>query len=180
MEHDLIGISNTLLPYVLLFLMGVSELSDIFDGFLARRYNQVTDLGKIFDPMADSISRISVFLTFTLAPVNLHMLLVFVFLYRDSVVSTLRTICALRGFALAARTSGKVKAVIQAVTAFFITILMIPHSLGYLSTQDLHLWSTIAVFIAGVYTVYSGFDYIYANRQHVKKVLTLPPLKKQA
>jgi CDP-diacylglycerol--glycerol-3-phosphate 3-phosphatidyltransferase len=177
MEYPYLGISPVVLPYVLLFLLSVSELSDICDGFLARRYNQVTDLGKILDPMADSISRISVFLTFTLEPVRLHMLLIFVFIYRDSVVSTLRTICALRGFALAARTSGKIKAVIQAVAALLVILLMIPHSLGYMTTEALHFWATIAVSIAAAYTVYSCIDYIYANRQHVKKVLTLPPLK---
>ncbi len=166
-----------LLPYVLLCLLAVSELSDFCDGFFARRYNQVTDLGKILDPMADSISRISVFLTFTLDPVKLHMLLVFVFLYRDSVVSTLRTICALRGFALAARTSGKIKAVIQGIAAFIVLLLMIPQSLGYISTAELHFWATIAVGVAGIYTLYSGFDYIHANRQYIKIILTQSPKK---
>jgi len=105
--HAKLGISNVVLPYVLLFLLGVSELSDAFDGFLARKFHQVTDLGKLLDPMADSIYRISVFLTFTQPPVNLPLLIVFIFLYRDSVISTLRTICALRGFALAAARRGK-------------------------------------------------------------------------
>ena len=62
LEHDLIGVSMIVLPYILLFLLGVSELSDAFDGYVARRMHQVTDLGKILDPMADSIYRISVFL----------------------------------------------------------------------------------------------------------------------
>lgn len=172
--HADMGISNVVLPYVLLFLLGVSELSDAFDGFLARKYNQVTDLGKILDPMADSISRISVFLTFTLDPVHLPMLLIFVFIYRDSVISTLRTICALKGFALAARPSGKIKAVIQAISAFLILILMIPHSLGALSTDHLRQISTLIVTCAAAYTVYSGIDYLHANRLYVKKILTLP------
>ena len=60
LQHEALGISRIYLPYVLLFLLGVNELSDALDGFLARKYNQVTDLGKILDPMADSISRISV------------------------------------------------------------------------------------------------------------------------
>ncbi len=100
------------------------------------------------------------------------MLLIFVFLYRDSVVSTLRTICALRGFALAARLSGKIKAVIQAVAAFIIILLMIPHSLDYITTATLHSISTWVVGIAALYTLYSGFDYIYANRLYIKKLLT--------
>ena len=171
-EHEMLEISPIVLPYILLFLFGVSELSDAFDGYLARKYNQVTDFGKIFDPMADSIYRISVFLTFTQQPVNLHLLLVFVFIYRDSVVSTIRTICALKGFALAARPSGKIKAVIQAIAALSVLIMMIPHSLGYMSNQSLHFWSTIAVGIAAIYSVYSGIEYIIANRNFIRKLLT--------
>lgn len=170
-KYEALNISATTLPYILLLLMGLSELSDLCDGFLARRYNQVTDLGKILDPMADSISRISIFLTFTLAPVKLPMLLIFVFLYRDSVINTLRTICALRGFALAARASGKMKAVVQAIAAFTTVLLMIPHSLGYLSNSDLHNWATLAIFLAALYTLYSGFDYICAHWKYLKESL---------
>lgn len=172
LEHDLLGISLVALPYVLLFLLGVSELSDAFDGYLARKFHQVTDLGKILDPMADSIYRISVFLTFTQPPVNLPLLIVFIFLYRDSVISTLRTICALRGFALAARSSGKIKAVIQAGGAFVILILMIPYSMGYLSYAWLRGISITAVTIAALYALYSGVEYIWANRPYVLRLLT--------
>lgn len=173
LEHDALGISNILLPYILLALLGISELSDAFDGYLARRYNQVTDLGKILDPMADSIARISVFLTFTLEPVKLPMILIFIFLYRDSVVSTLRTICALKGFALAARLSGKIKAVVQAIAAFIVLVLMIPHSLGLLSTESLHQIGTTVVSLAAIYTVFSGIDYIYSNWSYIAKLLWL-------
>lgn len=172
LEHEFLGISIVVLPYVLLFLLGVSELSDAFDGFLARKMHQVTDLGKILDPMADSIYRISVFLSFTQPPINLPLLIVFVFLYRDSVISALRTICALRGFALAARSSGKVKAVIQAGCAFLILILMIPFSLGYLTYAVLRTISITAVSIAAAYSLLSGVEYIWANRMYVIKLLT--------
>ncbi len=171
LQPDALGITSLYLPYVLLFLLGVNELSDAFDGFLARKFNQVTDLGKILDPMADSISRISVFLTFTQPPVNVPLVLVFIFLYRDSVISTLRTICALRGFALAARPSGKIKAVFQGITAFFITLLLIPHSRGLLSDEALFELSTIAVFLSAAYALYSGVEYVYANRRHIQRIL---------
>jgi CDP-diacylglycerol---glycerol-3-phosphate 3-phosphatidyltransferase len=171
LERQALGISAVVLPYVLLALLAISELSDILDGFLARRYDQVTDLGKILDPMADSIYRISIFLTFTLPPVNLSMLLVFVFIYRDSVIGTLRTICALRGFALAARPSGKLKAIVQAVSAFAILGLMIPHSLGAISDWTLKIASTWIVAAAALYTVLSGIEYIYANRSYIRELL---------
>ena len=171
LKHNTLGIDAQTLPYVLLFLLGISELSDAFDGFLARKYNQVTDLGKILDPMADSISRISVFLTFTQPPVNVPLVCVFIFLYRDSVISTLRTICALRGFALAARPSGKMKAIIQAICSFAIVLLLIPHSLGHLSQDALTQLSTVCVLFSGLYALYSGVDYLVANRAHIRRVL---------
>ncbi len=174
LEHDLLGISSVLLPYILLFLFGVSELSDAFDGYFARKYDQVTDLGKILDPMADSIYRISVFLTFTQPPINLPLLLVFIFLYRDSVISTLRTICALRGFALAARATGKIKAIIQAGSLFTILLLMIPLSIGAVSIELVRGVGIGIVTIAAIYALYSGIDYIYANREFVARLLTKP------
>lgn len=170
--HSDLEISPLLLPIVLGFLLGVSELSDAFDGYLARKYNQVTDLGKILDPMADSIYRISVFLTFTLEPVRIPVGLVFVFLYRDSVVSTLRTICALKGFALAARTSGKAKAAIQAIAALIVLCFMLLNALEILTPSELTSYSTYVVGIAGLYTLFSGADYIYANRRYIRKILT--------
>jgi CDP-diacylglycerol--glycerol-3-phosphate 3-phosphatidyltransferase len=175
--HDLLGISLLVMPYVLLFLLAITELSDAFDGYLARRFNQVTDLGKILDPMADSIARLSVFLTFTLDPIQLPMPLVFVFFYRDSMVSTLRTICALKGVALAARFSGKVKAVIQACAGIGVTLLLIPYSLGYMTADRMQQIAWWIVGFAGTYTVYSGIDYIYANRGHIGKLLRLPDSK---
>lgn len=171
-EHELLGISMTVLPYILLFLFAISELSDAFDGYLARRFNQVTDFGKLLDPMADSIYRIAVFLTFTRPPIEVPLLLVFVFLYRDSVISTLRTICAFRGFALAARASGKIKAVIQAVSAGVILVLMIPYSLGSLNQSTLRNVSMIVIGISAIYALYSGIEYIFANRDYVIRLLT--------
>jgi CDP-diacylglycerol---glycerol-3-phosphate 3-phosphatidyltransferase len=166
-----LGISFALLPYILLLLAGVSELSDMFDGALARRQNKVTDLGKLLDPMADSIFRLSVLLAFTQGIIQLPLLLVCVFFYRDTIISTLRTLCALRGIALAARLSGKIKAVIQGTVVFFILILMIPYSLGRLDLQLLRVISFYSVLVAAIYTLYSGTEYIIANRKYIKKVV---------
>jgi len=54
-EHDLFDISDKVLPYFLLFFLLALETSDALDGYLARRFDQVTDLGKLLDPMADSV-----------------------------------------------------------------------------------------------------------------------------
>jgi CDP-diacylglycerol--glycerol-3-phosphate 3-phosphatidyltransferase len=168
-----LGITIAWLPYVLLLVAAVSELSDLFDGRMARRHNKVTDLGKLLDPMADSIFRLSVLLAFTQGLIQLPLLLVCVFFYRDTVISTLRTLCALRGVALAARLSGKIKAVIQAVIIFFILILMIPYSMGYLELLLLQAISFYSVLLAAIYTLYSGVEYVCANRNYIQKALGL-------
>ncbi len=165
------GITLLWLPYLLIALAVLSELSDMFDGFIARRQKKVTDLGKLLDPMADSIFRLSILLSFTQGAIQLPVLLVAVFFYRDTIISTLRTLCALKGLALAARVSGKVKAVIQAVIGFFILILMIPYSLGCLDISFLQTISFYAVLVSAVYTVYSGAEYIYAYRKDIRKAL---------
>ncbi len=169
--HDSIGISTLAMPYVLLGILAFSELTDAFDGYFARKYHQVSDLGKIIDPMADSISRISCFLSFTQAPLKLPLILIFVFIYRDFIISTLRTICALQGTALAARPSGKIKAIIQAIAIFLIVLFMIPYTLGYLSLADYRVISIYIVSCAAIYTLYSAIDYFYAHKKQVKKMI---------
>ena len=166
-----LGISLLWLPYILLFLASLSELSDVFDGALARKHNKVTELGKLLDPMADSIFRLSVLLAFTQGAIQIPVILVCVFFYRETIISTLRTVCALRGFALAARLSGKIKAVIQAAIAFFILILMIPYSMGCLDIAVLRAFSFYSVLIGAVYTIFSGTEYVVANRSYIKKAL---------
>lgn len=170
-KHDALGIPYSILPYILLSLLCISELSDAFDGYIARRMNQVTDLGKVLDPMADSISRIAFLLSFTTGPISLSIFYVFIIFYRDCVISTLRTVCAMRGFALAARTSGKIKAILQSIVIFVIVLTMIPHALGLIHVSTLRLVASWGVFVATLYTIYSGMDYLYANWSYVRNLL---------
>lgn len=167
--YSYLGISFALLPYVLFGLLVLSEISDMLDGFFARKWNQVTELGKVLDPMADSIARISVFLTFTQGIIQLPLLLVFIFFYRDSIVSTLRTICALKGIALAARVTGKIKAIVQAAASFMIVLFILLYSQGKISLKILQFNSLCIASFAACYTVFSGIEYVYRNREYIKR-----------
>lgn len=166
------GLSFTFMPYVLLLILIVCETTDVIDGFWARKRNQVTDVGKVIDPMADTVTHISVFFTFTQGVVSVPLLLVFVLLYRELAISALRTLCALKGFALGARKSGKIKAIMQAIVCFLIVILLIPYSLGYLSAEKLQTISVISISIAAFYSVITLIDYFYANRNYIKKLMS--------
>ena len=165
------GIDEKTLPFLLLGVLLFCELTDLVDGFIARKRNEVTALGKILDPMADTITRLTVLFTFTKGVVSLPLLLVFVFLYRELVIGTLRTICGLKGVALGARKSGKIKAIFQALVNFVIVLLMIPFSWGHLSLHSLQNISVLLVSLAAIYSASTAIDYLYANRKYIKEVL---------
>ena len=170
-EYQDFGISETVLPYLLLLLLIALGTSDALDGYLARKFDQVTDLGKVLDPMADSISSMSVFLAFTQPPVQLPLFIVFLFIYRDSVISTLRTLCAMRGVALAASSSGKIKTILQAFCGAVVTFLLIPYTQGKISDQTLHIIAVYLSLFAAGYSLYSGFEYLHNNFESVQKAL---------
>jgi CDP-diacylglycerol---glycerol-3-phosphate 3-phosphatidyltransferase len=165
------GISIGAMPYFLLGILLICELTDVVDGFLARKKNQVSDLGKIIDPMADTITHISVFFTFTQGMVSIPLLLVFILLYRELAISALRTLCALKGYALAARKSGKIKAISQAVVCFLIVILMIPYTMGLISLELLQCVSLLSLSLIALYTIVTLVDYFYANWGYIKKLV---------
>jgi CDP-diacylglycerol---glycerol-3-phosphate 3-phosphatidyltransferase len=169
-----LGLSIVFMPYLLLALVFMAETSDVADGYFARKYGLVTSLGKILDPMVDSLYRISIFLTFTLPPVNLPLYLILIFLYREMIITSLRTLCALDGFALAARTSGKLKAIMQCIAAIVVIFLLILFSMGTLSREYLSELSSLVVGITAVYSVLSGVDYLYCNRMYIMRSLKRP------
>ncbi|OPZ10698.1 MAG: putative CDP-diacylglycerol--glycerol-3-phosphate 3-phosphatidyl-transferase 2 [candidate division BRC1 bacterium ADurb.BinA364] len=143
-----------------LALVIVSELTDLFDGMAARKMNQVTDLGKILDPFADSISRLTVFVCFACAGI-VPMFFVLLILYRDSLVSTIRTVCAHKGQVVAARATGKIKAIVQATAIISILVLRASAPLEEINAPTAHTFWLMA--IATAVTVYSAFDYLAGN-----------------
>jgi CDP-diacylglycerol--glycerol-3-phosphate 3-phosphatidyltransferase len=149
------------------------ELSDAFDGHIARSRGQVTDFGKVFDPVADSLSRQTIFLSFLVAGI-IPWWLYIIFFYRDAFLQLLRIVCASGGFVLAARKSGKLKAVLQGIGTFGV--------LAVLALQRYHvpwmpekLWGFHPGFwvmvIPALYTIVSAFDYVLPNIGMIKKMM---------
>jgi|WetSurMetagenome_2_1015567.scaffolds.fasta_scaffold01873_5 CDP-diacylglycerol---glycerol-3-phosphate 3-phosphatidyltransferase len=148
------------------------ELSDALDGFTARARKQVSDFGKLLDPMADSLSRQTIFLSFMVCADRIIPLWMFLlFLYRDATLSILRTMCAYHGTVLAARRAGKLKAVVQAVGAFTVLALClgtaygipwIPHSIW---GRHPGFW---VMLVPAAVTVLSVYDYLASNWRVVK------------
>jgi CDP-diacylglycerol---glycerol-3-phosphate 3-phosphatidyltransferase len=91
------------------------EVSDILDGHLARALKQESEIGKILDPFADSVSRLTYFICFTGAGI-LPLWILLVLVYRDLGVSYVRVLVSRSKVMLGARLSGKLKAWVYAVS----------------------------------------------------------------
>lgn len=153
------------LPFAL-SLMVMAELSDFFDGEIARRYRQETDLGELVDPVCDSIYHLSVFLAF-LAMHWMPAWMLFVIYARDLMVPYVRTFARQAGHDLEVRMSGKIKTCVHAVSQ--IGIMMFALGLfGNKANMDANL-PYILLFLATSASIYSLIDYCAAVRHFVDR-----------
>lgn len=140
------------------------ELTDLADGWIARKYNVVSDFGKLFDPFSDAFCRFTLFMgLYAMGAAELWMVLLIY--YRDSSISFLRSIAATRNIVLAARQSGKIKAIVQGVGTqiCFIAIVIgktVPAATAIM--VQVPWWTMLAMTIV---TTWSFVDYMGGNRQ---------------
>jgi len=160
-----------------LLLAVLFELTDMLDGFFARNIGKVSSFGKLIDPLADSVARFSIFLAFT-TEVTIRgdywpILLVAVLFYRDAIVAYMRTFAASSGVVLAARVSGKIKAVIQGVgIMIFLSVRTVNYFSPALVAEHLRSTTFYAVMIpVAIVTALSGLDYVISNREAISKMI---------
>ena len=136
----------------------VATLTDALDGYIARKYQLITQLGRILDPFADKFIVLGTFVYLVeLRPVSgVTATMVSLILGRELFVTALRGFLEERGCDFSAGWSGKVKMILQ-TAALAVAILSLEKSLrnpSFLRLRDGLLWCTVIV------TLYSGMDYI--------------------
>lgn len=143
------------------------EITDLLDGYLARSRDEVTGIGKLIDPLADSISRFSVFLCL-LARDYVPVWMIAIIFYRDAMVSYIRVGAAAHEVVLAARTTGKIKAICQGIVTVSVTGLIAAQAAQWieLPVRDITWWAMAAVTAV---TVLAGIDYLVAFSRIVRQ-----------
>ena len=145
------------------------EVTDLLDGEIARRTGQVSSLGKFLDPLADSISRFTVFLCF-LAAGYASVWVVAIIFWRDSMVASLRVMAATKGVIVSARVTGKIKAWFQG-TAIISTLCFEAHNRFFgeplfgTDLMELPALSRLFMVIVAAWTFLSLCDYLWGNRK---------------
>lgn len=163
------GILLTNLVAGIVFL--IASLTDFLDGYLARKRNEVTDLGKFLDPIADKVLVDSALIYLAIpnpyqpGAVRIHFLCLILMIGRDLVVDALRQVAASKGVVLAANWMGKAKTVLQMAAIVLLFLNGWPFS--YFDAgwpMWLHL-TDFLVYLATAASVLSGAVYLWQNRR---------------
>ena len=129
----------------------IASLTDFVDGYIARHYNQTTDLGKFLDPLADKLLTIAAMVMFCEWGVFPAWALMLV-LTREFAVTGLRLIAVQKGTVIAAGRSGKVK---TASTMVGLCAMM--------ALPSIDILNGVVIGLIVVTTLYSGFEYFIQN-----------------
>jgi len=140
-----------------LALFIIAGITDWIDGYIARKYNQITNFGRFMDPLADKLlvtSAMLIFVQWGRIPAWLLM----VVLTREFVISGLRMMAASKGIVIAAGTSGKVKTLVTLIGLGF--MLSTFHDLVLVAGITVDHVVLAAILVT---TVYSGLEYFLRN-----------------
>lgn len=178
------GIPGRAWAFVLFVAAG---LSDVWDGWLARRYGWITDVGKLLDPIADKLLMAATLIPFYLlsnrgdelgrVPVwgALPLWVILVIFAREILITLFRSYAARRGVVIAAGRTGKRKTLLQSLFAggllLWYPLRMIAEVRGWTESAAWRFWIPIhggwvavTLALALVLTIYSMLDYLWRYR----------------
>lgn len=168
-EHASVNLINLIILIVFL----IASFTDFLDGYLARKNNQVSDLGKFLDPLADKmlINGLMIFLCLNFKSLsdnqNFPFFLVILMVIRDLIVDGLRFMAASKNVVIAANIWGKAKTVMEMVAITFVLLNDFPFSFFDYNFPDLLSITDILCYIACFLSLYSGWIYLKKNFKNV-------------
>jgi len=128
----------------------VAAITDYFDGYFARKYNKMTRLGALLDPIADKLLMSAAFISLIELGLARAWMIVII-IGREFAVSGLRSIAAQQGVTIAASPLGKTKMVAQVVA---IALLIVGYELG-----EFRFIGELALWVVMLFALVSGVDY---------------------
>jgi CDP-diacylglycerol---glycerol-3-phosphate 3-phosphatidyltransferase len=135
----------------------VAAVTDMLDGYLARRSGQVTKLGKLLDPIADKLLVLSALILLVNVD-RVSALVAILIIAREVAVTGIRAIAAGEGMIIAAETTGKYKMALQVVAI----VLLILEGTALSALGNLHLAGTVTLYLSLVLGYVSGAQYVWS------------------
>lgn len=138
---------------ILAILFALASITDMLDGYIARKYNMITTMGKFLDPLADKLI-VNTAMILMIPIGRIPAWIVAVTIIRDLVVDGIRSIASSEGLYIQASILGKQKTIAQ---LFAVTALMVWYPIFGINS---YLVGMVLLYIALLLTVYSGLDYL--------------------
>ena len=165
-----LGLSDTLVRVIAAVLFALTSLTDMLDGKIARKYNMITDFGKLMDPLADKFLVFGAMLGILVYCADLRPIFVWaaaIVMLRELAVTSLRLLAAAQsGAVIAAAWLGKVKTVTQVVC--ILCVILEPVILPFPLFTQYHLLSYVTIAAMIVMTIWSGVEYFTAYGKNIK------------
>ena len=168
---------NPLFIQISLAIYIVAALTDWYDGWLARKFNYITEWGKFWDPLADKILTSVVFIGFVIVGL-LPLWMVILIIFRDLSVTLLRVYADSRGYTFRTTYYAKWKTMLQMIFLYYLLILYVAKNSidiynQYQSVIDILLKKDLIYFVMlviTVITVHSGITYLLLNKSLIKEM----------
>ncbi len=155
----------------------VAALTDWYDGWLARKFNYITNWGKFWDPLADKILTSTAFIGFVILNV-IPLWMVVIIILRDLVITILRAYADYKDFSFPTSYYAKWKTFIQMVFLYYLLIAYVGLNLTTIYTAGTRVFTIlmdekfiyISMLVITAITFHSGVTYIYKNRKLIKEL----------
>ena len=154
----------------------IACITDTYDGYYARKYNQVTPEGKFLDPLADKILVSSAFISFAFIGM-IEFWMVGLILFRDLFVTGLRMAVEHKGLSMVTSMIAKAKTTVQYIIIMFILIVMglkglsVSWTVPMIELVDQYRMIYNLTFFISLFTVVTGLTYLYDNRDTLQHFL---------
>lgn len=142
----------------------IASITDYFDGVIARKYNLITNFGKLMDPLADKILVISALMLLS-ANNDINVIWIIIVVIREIAISAIRLVCLEQGNVVAASIYGKYKTSLQ-----MIAIILLLFNIHTLNIYCYYFVYTI-FYISEFFVIFSFYDYI---KQNIKSIINGP------
>ena len=140
----------------------IASLSDFLYGYIARKYNMVTDFGKMLDAIADKVL-VNAVLILLATSGFIHPIIPVIIVMRDTIVNTIKMIAGSKGNVVAASITGKIKTILMMCGVTLTLFYNLPFELINIKV------SNILLTLACIMSIISGVQYYNANKQYLKE-----------
>jgi len=168
---------DTLLKQIALGVFLVAALTDWYDGWLARKFNYITNWGRVWDPLADKILTSAAFIALVILGI-VELWMVIIILLRDFVITGLRIFSDYRNIQFPTSVYAKWKTFIQMIFLYYLLIVYVGSLTAQINNGNDKIFEILldknfiyfGMLFITLLTLHSGLTYLFRNRQLITKL----------